>query len=105
MFTFLTGLAALSFSIGGYFMKLSAGLTQFRPTMLVFAFFGVGACLQTVAMRGEPMSVTYIVVLGFEAITAFSLGVFLLGERSSATKMAGVGLVLAGIALLRSSNS
>ena len=27
MFTTLTGLAALSFSIGGYFMKLSAGLT------------------------------------------------------------------------------
>ena len=105
MFTFLTGLAALSFSIGGYFMKLSAGLTQLRPTLLVFTFFGVGVCLQTVAMRGEQMSITYIVVLGFEAIAAFSLGVFLLDERSSAMKLAGVGLVLAGIVLLRSSKS
>jgi quaternary ammonium compound-resistance protein SugE len=105
MFTVLTGLAALSFSIGGYFMKLSAGLTQLRPTVLVFAFFGLGACLQTVAMRGEQMSITYIAVLGFEAITAFSLGVFLLNERSSVTKIAGVGLVLAGIALLRASKS
>ena len=103
MFTVLTGLAALSFSIGGYFMKLSAGLTQFRPTVLVFAFFAVGACLQTVAMRGEQMSITYIVVLGFEAITAFSLGIFLLNEQSSFTKVAGVGLVLAGIVLLRNS--
>ena len=103
MFTVMTCLAALSFSIGGYFMKLSAGLTQLRPTVMVFAFFGIGACLQTVAMRGEQMSMTYIVVLGFEAITAFSLGVFFLDERSSFTKLAGVGLVMAGILLLRTS--
>lgn len=65
----------------------------------------MGACLQTVAMRGEQMSITYIVVLGFEAIAAFSLGVFLLDERSSVLKLSGVGLVLAGIVLLRSSKS
>lgn len=35
MFTTLTGLAALSFSIGGYFMKLSAG-THLRPTISWF---------------------------------------------------------------------
>jgi|SRR5450432_415866 len=105
MFTILTVLAALSFSIGGYFMKLSLGLTQLRPTMLVLTFFAIGACLQTVAMRGEQMSITYVVVLGFEAIAAFSFGVFLLNERSSTTKVAGVGLVLAGIALLRGSKT
>jgi len=43
-------------------------------------------------MRGQQMAVTYIVVLGFEAITAFSLGVFFLNERSSATKLAGITL-------------
>jgi len=82
-------------------MKLSAGLTEFRPTVLVFAFFALGASLQTVAMRGQQMAVTYIVVLGFEAITAFSLGVFFLKEGSSFTKLAGVSLVLIGIVLLR----
>jgi multidrug transporter EmrE-like cation transporter len=105
MFTTLTCLAALSFSVGGYFMKLSAGLTQFRPTVLVFVFFVVGASLQTVAMRGQQMAITYIVVLGFEAITAFSLGVFFLKEDSSLTKLAGVGLVLAGIVVLRTGKS
>jgi multidrug transporter EmrE-like cation transporter len=101
MFTALTCLAALSFSIGGYFMKLSAGLTQLRPSVLVFAFFALGASLQTVAMRGQQMAVTYIVVLGFEAIAAFSLGVFFLKESSSLMKLAGVSLVLVGIVLLR----
>jgi hypothetical protein len=60
MFTALTGLAALSFSIGGYFMKLSAGLTHLRPTVLMFAFFSVGTVLQTVAMRGEEMAIDHL---------------------------------------------
>ena len=102
MFTTLTGLAALSFSIGGYFMKLSAGLTQLRPTVLMFAFFSVGTVLQTVAMRGEQMAVTYIAVLGFEAITALALSMVLLKESGSMSKFAGVALVVAGIVLLRS---
>lgn len=101
MFTTLTGLAALSFSIGGYFMKLSAGLTHLRPTILMFAFFSLGAVLQTVAMRGEQMAITYIVVLGFEAITALALSMILLNERGSLSKFAGVALVVGGIVLLR----
>ena len=82
-------------------MKQSAGLTQLRPTLLVFVLFALGAGLQTLAMRGQQMAVTYIVVLGLEAVTAFSLGVFFLNESSSMTKLAGVGLVLAGIVTLR----
>src|ERR1700745_3566136 len=101
MFTTLTRLAALSFSIGGYFMKLSAGLTHLRPTLLMFGFFSVGAVLQTVAMRGEQMAVPYIVVLGFEAITALVLSMVLLNESASLSKIGGVALVLAGIVLLK----
>ena len=101
MFVALTGLAALSFSVGGYFMKLSAGLTQFRPSAFMFGFFALGAILQTFAMRGEEMSITYIAVLGFEAISALSLSVFLLKETTSFSKLVGVGLVIAGIVLLK----
>jgi multidrug transporter EmrE-like cation transporter len=105
MFTVLTCLAALLFAIGGYFMKASAGLTEFRPTLLVFAFFISGASLQTIAMRGHQMVITYIVVLGLEAISAYSLGVFFLKEGSSVARLAGVALVLAGIVVLRSGKS
>ena len=101
MFITLTCLAALSFSIGGYFMKASAGLTEFRPTLLVFVFFIVGATLQTIAMRGQQMVVTYIVVLGLEAISAYCLGVFFMKEVSSVARLTGVALVLAGIVVLR----
>jgi multidrug transporter EmrE-like cation transporter len=105
MFTLLTCFAALAFSIGGYFMKASAGLTVFRPTALMFTCFTVGAGLQTIAMRGQQMVVTYIVVLGLEAISAYSLGVFVLKEGNSVGRLAGVALVLAGIVLLRAGKS
>lgn len=82
-------------------MKLSAGLTNLRPTVLMFAFFSVGAVLQTFAMRGEEMAITYIVVLGLEAVTALALSVVLLNESGSVAKFAGVALVVAGIILLR----
>jgi len=104
-FTSLAVFSAVSYSLGGYFMKLSAGFTQALPTALLFACFGLGTCLQTFAMQREQMSITYIVVLGFEALAAFFLSVLLLKESSSGAKVAGVVLILLGITLLRTGKS
>lgn len=93
--------AALSFSVGGYFMKLSHGLSIAWASLLVFALFIVGAALQTLAMRGSSMSITYLIVLGLEAVTAFALGVLALGEHNSPLKMLGALVVLLGVVLLR----
>lgn len=93
-------LAALVFTAGGYFTKLSEGLTRAAPAATMFALFLAGAALQAIAMRARPMAVTYVMVLGLEAMAAFALGVFVLGESSSLTRLAGVGLVVAGIVLL-----
>jgi multidrug transporter EmrE-like cation transporter len=101
MFTTLVLLAALAFSAGGYFMKLSDGLRRPGPTAALFVLFLAGAALQAVAMRREAMSVTYVIVLGLEAVIAYLLGIGLLGEASSIWKMGGVALVVAGILLLR----
>ena len=101
MSTMLMVLAALAFSVGGYFMKLSSGLTRIGPSLLVFTLFAIGAASQTIAMRDESMGVTYVVVLGLEAITAFLLGIVLLDERSSPGRLAGLALVVGGIVLLR----
>jgi quaternary ammonium compound-resistance protein SugE len=101
MFTLLAVLAALSFSIGGYFMKLSQGFSQRGPATTMFALFMLGASLQTIAMRHESMTTTYVIVLGLEAVTAFLLGLLFLNESSSPAKIGGIGLIVAGIVLLR----
>ena len=94
--------AAFSYSVGGYFMKLSEGLTRGGPSLIVLALFGLGASLQMIAMRQSEMSSTYIIVLGIEAVTAFLLGMVLLNEDVTPTKLAGVLLIAGGVLALRS---
>ena len=101
MLTVLMVVAALAFSVGGYFMKLSLGLTRLGPSLLVFALFAIGAACQALAMRNEPMTITYVVVLGLEAVIAYLMGVIFLQEGSSPGKLAGMAMVLGGIVLLR----
>jgi multidrug transporter EmrE-like cation transporter len=101
-FVAMVVLAALLFTVGGIFMKLSEGLTKFWPTMIVFALFVTGAALQALAMKREDLAVTYLVVVGVEAVLAFVFGVVLFSESCSPARIAGVLLIALGIASLRS---
>ena len=80
MFASMVMAAALFFTVGGIFMKLSEGLTKFWPTVIVFALFVIGAALQTLAMKREDLAVTYLWVVGLESILAFAFGVLLFSE-------------------------
>jgi quaternary ammonium compound-resistance protein SugE len=95
-------LAALCFASGGFFMKHAEGMRHVTPTLTFLVLFGVGAILQSHAMRGTGMAVTYVLVLGLEAVLAVGLSVWLLGESMPPAKVAGIAVTLAGIALLRS---
>ncbi len=101
VFTLLVLGAALSFTTGGIFMKLSEGLTKPWPTTGLLVLFLLGACLQTLAMRGADLGVTYIIILGVEAVLAFLFGWWLFGEHVTWLKAAAVGLIVMGIAGLR----
>jgi multidrug transporter EmrE-like cation transporter len=102
VFLAMVTLAALLFTVGGIFMKLSEGLTRFWPTMIVFALFVTGAALQTLAMKREDLAVTYLVVVGLEAVLAFLFGVVVFSESCSPARIAGVLLITLGILSLRS---
>jgi small multidrug resistance pump/quaternary ammonium compound-resistance protein SugE len=102
MFAGTVILAALFFTVGGVFMKLSEGLTKFWPTVIVFALFLIGAALQTLAMKREDLAVTYLWVVGLESILAFAFGVLLFSESCTPARIAGVLLIAGGIVSLRS---
>jgi quaternary ammonium compound-resistance protein SugE len=103
MFATLAVLAALCFAVGGYFTKLSLGLTVRGPTAMMFVLFLAGSALQAVAMRNESMAVTYVIVLGLEAVTGMLLSIWLLEEAASAIRLGGIALVVTGIILLKGS--
>jgi multidrug transporter EmrE-like cation transporter len=97
--------AAALFTVGGIYMKLSQGLSLLTPSVLVYFFFCAGASLQTLAMRKSELGATYILVLGLEAVLALLFGVWLFKEHYSFLKLLGIGLIVTGIAFLRTSNS
>jgi multidrug transporter EmrE-like cation transporter len=102
MYLFLSLMAALAFTSGGVFMKHADGLRHTLPVAVFVALFSVGAVLQSQAMRGTDLGVTYILVLGIEAALAFGMGVAFFGEAVTVQKTAAVALIVTGIAFLRS---
>lgn len=95
-------IAAAAFSIGGLFMKLSAGLTRPLPTAGFLILFVAGASVQAIGMRRTDLSVAYIFVLGLEAALTALLSIWYLKESLPPQRMAAIVLIIAGIAWLRS---
>ena len=92
-------LAAALFATGGLLMKYSDGLTKLPASACLFLLFCCGAACQSLAMKRAEMGVIYSVVLGLEAILAFLLSVFFLGERATTEKLVALALIVAGIVL------
>ena len=93
--------AATAFAAGGLFMKLSVGLSRPLPTAAFLVLFAGGAVLQAIAMRNEELGVSYILVLGAEAVLSLVLSIAVLGESCPPGRIGAIALVLMGIVWLR----
>ncbi|MBD1868995.1 small multidrug resistance protein [Cyanobacteria bacterium FACHB-471] len=99
----LSAAAAFCYTLGGVFMQNSEGLTKFAPSLLIYLCFIAGATLHTIAVRvANSMGITYILILGLEAVLAVLFSILLLKEEGySFLKLIGIVLVVVGVALLR----
>jgi multidrug transporter EmrE-like cation transporter len=97
----MTVAAALAFTVGGVFMKLSHGFSQPLPSLAMLGLFGLGAALLTLSIeaRGE-LGPAYLVVLGLEAVLAFAFGTMLFGEQPNLARLVGLGLLIVGMVLI-----
>ena len=94
-------LASIFYAVGGLFMKLSDGLSRSWPAAGVYSFFIAGATLQTIGMRHSDLGVSYIIVLGLEAVVTLLISILYLHETASPSRIAAVALIVLGIAWLR----
>jgi quaternary ammonium compound-resistance protein SugE len=94
----IAGLMETGWALG---LKYSDGLTKPVPAILTFA----GACLSfwvlSLAMRDLPVGTAYAVWVGIGATGTAIAAVFLFHEPVTMLRVAGIGLIVAGIITLK----
>ncbi|CAD5109136.1 DMT family transporter [Zestomonas carbonaria] len=82
-------------------MKYADGFTRPLPSALVVVAAVAGIWLLTLAMRDLPVSVAYPIWTAIGTLGTVLLGVLLLGEALTATKLLSVVLIVAGVVGLK----
>ena len=83
------------------FMKLSEGFTKLWPTVwtvlgMLASFFFLSRAVHTL-----PMGTAYAVWTGIGAAGTFLAGALLFGDPIQPLRLAGIALIIAGVALLK----
>jgi small multidrug resistance pump len=97
----LLGLAIASEVIATSALKASYGMTRLAPAALVVvgyaaAFYLLAQCLKTL-----PVGAVYAIWSGLGVVGVALIGAILFGESLGLVKLAGIALIVAGVALLR----
>jgi len=84
-------------------MKMSNGFT--RPMMSIATALAMLASigLLSVSMRTLPLGTSYPVWTGIGAVGTFHVGVIVLGESLSFTRVVAAALIVAGLILMKAS--
>jgi quaternary ammonium compound-resistance protein SugE len=95
---FLAGLLEIAWAIG---LKASEGFTRLWPSVLTVIAMAASLGLLGLALRALPVGTAYAVWTGIGAVGTAAFGMLVLGEPATAMKIGGVGLIAAGIAVLK----
>ncbi len=81
-------------------LKYSEGFSKLAPTILivigyVIAFFMLGQALKTM-----DVGIAYAIWAGLGTVIVAMIGIVLLGEPMSATKIVGITMVIVGVVML-----
>ena len=87
--------------VWSYAMKQSHGFTRLWPTAIMGVTMAGSVGLLTVAMRTLPLGTAYTIWTGIGAVGAFVVGVVVLGEQASATRLIAAALIVSGLVMMK----
>lgn len=90
----LAGLFEVGWAIG---LKYTEGFTRLVPSVLTLASMVVSVLLLGLALKTLPVGTGYAVWTGIGTVGTALLGIYLMGEPATATRLACIGLIVAGI--------
>ena len=96
----LAGLFEIGWAIG---LKYTDGFTKLWPTVGTVVSMVVSLGLLGIAMKSLPVGTAYAVWVGIGAAGAVILGILLLGEPASASRLFFLGLLLIALVGLKMS--
>lgn len=94
-------LAGLLEIVWAFAMKQSAGFTRLGPSLVTVGGMLASFWLLALAMRSLPLGTAYTLWTGIGAVGAFVVGVTVLGEHLSATRVLAAGLIVCGMVLMK----
>lgn len=81
-------------------LRFTSGFTRPLPTVAVLAGYGVSFWLTTQVLRYLTLSTTYAVWSAAGTALTAVLGIAVFSERLTPTKVLGLAIVIAGVAVL-----
>jgi quaternary ammonium compound-resistance protein SugE len=94
-------LAGLLEVVWAFSMKLSDGFARWLPTTVTIVAMMASFGLLSVSMKTLPLGTAYTIWTAIGALGAFGLGIACLGEPLSLARIAGAGLIVAGVVVLK----
>ncbi|APZ97165.1 QacE family quaternary ammonium compound efflux SMR transporter [Sphingopyxis sp. QXT-31] len=97
-------IAGLFEIVWAFAMKQSDGFTRPGATAVTIAAMIASFALLALAMRTLPLGTAYTIWTGIGAVGAFVVGIAVLGEAASATRILAALLIVAGLVLMKLSS-
>lgn len=87
--------------VWAFTMKQSDGFTRLWPSLITLGAMIASFALLSLAMKSLPLGTAYTIWTGIGAVGAFAVGVFVLGESASLTRMLAAALIVGGLVLMK----
>lgn len=94
-------IAILAEVIGTSALKASDGFTRPKPSLVVLVGYGVAFYFLSLALQSIPLGVAYAIWSGAGVALVTLIGWRVFKQRLDAPALLGIGLIIAGVAVLR----
>ncbi|MGQ4274388.1 DMT family transporter [Terrihabitans sp. B22-R8] len=91
--------------VWAFSMKQSEGFTRLWPSAITIVTMVASFSLLSISMKTLPLGTAYTVWTGIGAVGAFLVGIMILGEQISATRLAAAALIVSGLFLMKLSDA
>jgi quaternary ammonium compound-resistance protein SugE len=91
--------------VWAFYMKQSNGFTRIVPVIAMLVAMLASLGLLSMAMKTLPLGTAYMVWTGIGAVGAFAVGVAVLGEEVSLSRILAAVLIVSGLVLMKLSSA